>query len=151
VSTPPAVDIVMVNWNIGRPLRDCVAALAGARHQCYSLGQVIVVDNASSDGSATDLHAAGLPLFVIRNADNRGFAAACNQGAARCSADYLLFLNPDTAVLGETLARPSPVWHGRRARVSASSAYSCWIGTARSRAVARGSRPRASSWRRCSD
>jgi N-acetylglucosaminyl-diphospho-decaprenol L-rhamnosyltransferase len=105
VSTPPAVDIVIVNWNIGRPLRDCVAALAGARHQCYSLGQVIVVDNASSDGSATDLHAAGLPLSVIRNADNRGFAAACNQGAARCSADYLLFLNPDTTVLGETLAK----------------------------------------------
>jgi N-acetylglucosaminyl-diphospho-decaprenol L-rhamnosyltransferase len=91
VSPPPAVDIVIVNWKTRYLLRDCLTALAGARHDGYSLGQVIVVDNASSDGSATDLHAAGLALSVIRNADNRGFTAACNQGDARCSAEYMLF------------------------------------------------------------
>src|SRR5258708_7918823 len=98
VTTPPAVELVIINWNTRHLLRDCLTALAGARHDGYSLGQLIVVENASSDGSATDLHPAGLPLSVIRNADNRGFAAACNQVAARCSADYLLFLNPDTTV-----------------------------------------------------
>src|SRR5205807_7441188 len=46
----------------------------------------------------------GLPLVIIRNDENRGFAAACNQGAADSTADYLLFLNPDTKVFENTLA-----------------------------------------------
>jgi hypothetical protein len=47
-----------------------------------------------------------LPLEVVRNADNRGFGAACNRGARGSSADFLLFLNPDTVLLPGALAAP---------------------------------------------
>jgi len=99
----PAVDIVIVNWNAGAPLRDCVAALdtgtaAGRLH-------VIVVDNASTDGSAEELVVTAARLSVIRNAENRGFAAACNQGAAVGHAPLLLFLNPDVRVAPDTIAQ----------------------------------------------
>ena len=47
-----------------------------------------------------------MPLEVIRNNDNLGFARACNQGAAVCGARYLLFLNPDTEVFETSLIAP---------------------------------------------
>ncbi|HEX2136851.1 MAG TPA: glycosyltransferase family 2 protein, partial [Microvirga sp.] len=47
----------------------------------------------------------GLRVEVVHNASNRGFGAACNQGAARGQAPFLLFLNPDTRVAPETLTR----------------------------------------------
>jgi len=46
-------------------------------------------------------------LTIIHNADNRGFGAACNQGAAGSDADYLLFLNPDTRLMPGSLERPA--------------------------------------------
>jgi len=60
--------------------------------------QVIVVDNASTDGSA-DFVAGHYPQArLVRNAENRGFAAANNQGAALASGEVLVFLNQDTRV-----------------------------------------------------
>lgn len=98
-----AIDIVIVNWNAGKLLKTCLAALADSS----IAGQldVVVVDNASTDGSARDLAVPGLRSKVIYNASNRGFAAACNQGASVGQAPYLLFLNPDVRVDRETLAR----------------------------------------------
>ncbi|MCU1363882.1 MAG: ABC-type multidrug transport system, ATPase and permease component [Acidimicrobiaceae bacterium] len=63
--------------------------------------ELIVVDNASSDGTATYLERlAGLDprVRVLSNADNRGFAAAINQGLERATAGYLVILNNDTIV-----------------------------------------------------
>jgi len=99
------MDVIIVNWNSGDQLRECLSALANARHLGYVLGRVVIVDNGSADGSANDLDYPSLPLFVIRNNINRGFAVASNQGAAGSTSDYLLFLNPDTRVLADTLAR----------------------------------------------
>jgi hypothetical protein len=93
----PAIDVVIVNWNTGTLLRDCVSSIAAA-DAGRGLTRTIVVDNASSDGSA-DLPGELLPsLVMIRNDENVGFAAACNQGAALGSARYVLFLNPDTTI-----------------------------------------------------
>jgi N-acetylglucosaminyl-diphospho-decaprenol L-rhamnosyltransferase len=100
-----SVDVVIVNWNAGRQLADCLAALAASTKGSFAFGRVVVVDNASSDGSVDDLHGNELPLSVIRNHENRGFGAACNQGAEGSEADYLLFLNPDARVAPDSLDR----------------------------------------------
>lgn len=93
------VGIAIVNWNAGSQLSDCLRSIAAAAWDTVTLSAVVIVDNASTDGSVDTLPApAGLPLRIIRNRSNRGFAAACNQAAAVLEADYLLFLNPDTLV-----------------------------------------------------
>lgn len=97
------VDVVIVNWNAGEHLHSCLRSIARADQSVLRVGEVVVVDNASSDGSARDLPSTGLRLRVVRNPDNRGFAAACNQGAALCRSDFLLFLNPDTELYPDTL------------------------------------------------
>jgi GT2 family glycosyltransferase len=98
----PAVDVVIVNWNTGDCLRACVESLAASTGE-FRFGRVVVVDNASSDGSA-ELPPSWLPVTVVRNEANRGFAAACNQGARLGSAPYLLLLNPDTTVAPDAVA-----------------------------------------------
>jgi N-acetylglucosaminyl-diphospho-decaprenol L-rhamnosyltransferase len=100
------VDVVIVNWDSGLHLRRCLDSMLLASREGFELARVVVVDNASSDGSADDLCYAGLPLVFLRNAENRGFAAACNEGARRSKADYLLFLNPDTALERNSLEAP---------------------------------------------
>lgn len=100
----PTADVVIVNWNTGRYLGDCLASIVRADRSLLRVARIIVVDNASTDDSLDGLSTADIPLDVIRNATNRGFAAACNQGAARGNGDYLLFLNPDTELYPDTLA-----------------------------------------------
>jgi N-acetylglucosaminyl-diphospho-decaprenol L-rhamnosyltransferase len=101
--------IVIVNWNSGAQLRECLASVdvAAAGLSCgQALSEVVVVDNASEDGSERDLALASAPLRLLRNERNRGFAAGCNQGAAGCGADLILFLNPDTRLFANSLAVP---------------------------------------------
>ena len=103
----PFMDIIIVNWNSGGQLRDCLESITNANNQdSFKLNRVVVVDNASWDGSADGLEDLKLPLSIIRNTENRGFAAACNQGAKASVADYLLFLNPDTYLNDDSLAKP---------------------------------------------
>jgi GT2 family glycosyltransferase len=165
-SRSPRLDVVIVNWNSGALLRECIAALAAS--SLASRLNVVVVDNASSDGSADALqHCAlvagpgtaspvyrtcgsstvpssgpaepgaihvlpdapkdvdardprghdeakrpgfppvreALALKVLRNPRNRGFSAACNQGAALGQAPFVLLLNPDVRVAPDTIAR----------------------------------------------
>jgi N-acetylglucosaminyl-diphospho-decaprenol L-rhamnosyltransferase len=101
----PLVDVIIVNWNAGAQLTRCLATIRSGP-EGFSIGRVVVVDNASIDGSLDGLEGPGLPLTVIRNPENRGFGAACNQGAADSHADYLLFLNPDTLLESESLICP---------------------------------------------
>jgi len=102
----PAIHIVIVNWNSGQQLQECLASFVAVSRDEVSLMAVTIVDNASIDRSADGLTCVA-PLTVIRNAENRGFAAACNQGAAGAQADFLLFLNPDTRLLPGSLDRPA--------------------------------------------
>jgi GT2 family glycosyltransferase len=98
-------DIVIVNWNSGEQLRSCLASIE-ATVPPDQLGTVVVVDNGSRDDSLAGLAALALPLCVLRNQENRGFAAACNQGAAAGHADAILFLNPDARLEAGSLERP---------------------------------------------
>ncbi|MFA7186532.1 MAG: glycosyltransferase family 2 protein [Victivallales bacterium] len=88
----PPVSVVIVNYNAGACLADCIgSALPQA-------DEILVVDNASTDGSIEEClrRFAGLrKLMVIRNPVNSGFAAACNIGFRRATGDFVLFLNPD--------------------------------------------------------
>lgn len=102
----PNLSIVIVNWNAGQQLRDCIASIGRASHEGLVLSGVVVVDNGSEDDSLDGIEQLGVPVSVIRNSENKGFAAACNQGAAQATGDYLLFLNPDTVLFEDSLARP---------------------------------------------
>ena len=102
----PNLDIIIVNWNAGNQLYECLKSIEATCRDGFRLYRVLVVDNASMDGSADRLGDINLPLIVIRNVQNRGFAAACNQGAKESNADYLLFLNPDTRLFKDSLIKP---------------------------------------------
>ena len=140
----PTIHVVIVNWNSGRQLQECLASFAAISNDDVSLAGVTIVDNASTDGSADGLTCPA-PLNVIRNPQNRGFAAACNQGAAGVDADFLLFLNPDTQLMPGSLERPARYLQAPEHARSASSASSSSIQTARSRATPR-ARPLPYPW-----
>ena len=107
--TRPAVHVVIVNWNSGDQLGQCLQSFASVAADAVDIARITIVDNASVDGSLdpmAQLHST-LPLVVIRNADNRGFGAACNQGARGAEAELLLFLNPDTRLMPGSLGTPA--------------------------------------------
>ncbi len=91
----PRCDAIIVNFNAGNLLQDCVhSVLREGLHRC------VVVDNASTDGSVASLERE-VPddrIRILRNTRNLGFAAACNQGIRVSDAPYLLFLNPDSVL-----------------------------------------------------
>jgi N-acetylglucosaminyl-diphospho-decaprenol L-rhamnosyltransferase len=101
-----SLDIIIVNWNSGTQLQHCLDSIAAASRNRFSLHHVVVIDNASSDGSAEQLQPRDLPLTILRNETNRGFGTACNQGARDSRASYLLFLNPDCALFADSLDTP---------------------------------------------
>lgn len=102
------LDIVIVNWNAGNQLHEVISSICAQHDEL--VGSVVVVDNASSDSSLSRVEAEveTLPfrLQIVRNDRNMGFGAACNQGAALCSCEFVLFLNPDTRLFAGSLAKP---------------------------------------------
>lgn len=93
------ISTIIVNYNAGQFLRGCVDSLL----HCPLEIEIIVIDNASTDGSLDGL--LGLPsVQIIKNPTNVGFAAACNIGARIACAPFLLFLNPDCFFKPGTLA-----------------------------------------------
>jgi len=99
----PDVTIVIVSWNTRAILRDCLRSVyenAGPVNF-----DIIVVDNASTDGSAEMVRAEFAGVRVIANSDNRGFAAANNQGITVATGRYVLLLNSDTIVLDGAIAK----------------------------------------------
>jgi N-acetylglucosaminyl-diphospho-decaprenol L-rhamnosyltransferase len=94
--------VVIVNYNTGAWLTRCLASLA--RHRGDLAIDVVVIDNASVDGSHTAARAAHPGTRLIENDRNVYLSPAWNQGARATSAPYLLFLNPDTEWWSGTLA-----------------------------------------------
>ena len=97
------VSVIIVNWNVRDEVCACVEA-ALADDSKPSL-EIIVVDNASSDGSVEALRQRFPSVRTVANEQNVGFASACNQAAALSRGAYLLLLNPDTRVFRGAIAR----------------------------------------------
>lgn len=91
--TPTLMSVIIVNYNSGDCLGQCLHALS---QQSYSDFEVILVDNASSDDSLKAAYTAyDYPVQIIKNTTNKGFAAANNQAAMQATGKWLVFLNPD--------------------------------------------------------
>lgn len=96
------LSIVIVSYNTRRDLERCLASLHGAPPSVAH--EVIVVDNASSDGSA-DAARTWPGVRVIESGANRGFAAGTNIGLRASVGEHLLWLNSDTVMPGGALDR----------------------------------------------
>jgi GT2 family glycosyltransferase len=92
------VDVVVVSYNTRDHLAACLAALVS------QAGRIVVVDNASSDGSPEMVRERYPGVVLHANTRNVGFGAAANQGIADCQSDYVLLLNTDTRVEADALA-----------------------------------------------
>ncbi len=88
------VSVCIVNWNTRELLARCLQSIRA--HTAGLEVEVIVVDNASSDGSAAMVALAFPEALLIEPGANLGFARGCNLAAASASGDCVLFLNPDT-------------------------------------------------------
>jgi N-acetylglucosaminyl-diphospho-decaprenol L-rhamnosyltransferase len=94
--------IVVVNYNAGDYLGRCLDSLEALRGDITT--DVLVIDNASRDGSGEAAVASRRWARLIANPDNRGLSAAWNQGIRETKASYVLFLNPDAELWRGTLA-----------------------------------------------
>ena len=100
-----AVDlsVVIVSYNTAELLRGCLSSIF-AQTSGISF-EVVVVDNASTDGSAAMVAEQFPAVELVTLGENLGFARACNLGAERARGRDLLLLNPDTVVLDGALHR----------------------------------------------
>lgn len=99
---PVAVSVIIVNYNSGDKLAQCVTSL----FQVSPDIDMVVVDNASTDDSLSkleDVYSNNRRAKIIRNQNNFGFAVGCNMGTGQAKGQYLLYLNPDCVVDGKTL------------------------------------------------
>lgn len=93
------LSVIIVHWNTAPDLRECLAALrAFPWSQPGGETEILVVDNASSDGAVAMLAAEFPEVRVIANAENLIYAAATNQALKAATGDYFLLLNPDACV-----------------------------------------------------
>lgn len=99
--TATAVTVVIVNWNSGTLLEECLARL---RQQTFLPARILIMDNGSTDGSAQ--RAQVMPGVTIRMLGaNLGFAAANNRALRECDTDLVALLNPDAFPEADWLLR----------------------------------------------
>lgn len=96
-SVNPELSIIILNFNVKDLLLNCLDSIFESRGK-LDLWQVIVVDNASSDGSVEAVKSKFPQIELIENKENLGFAAGNNVGVKKAQAPVILFLNPDTVI-----------------------------------------------------
>lgn len=129
VVEPKPVSVVLVNYNGLVHLDPCLRSLAALNYPPHLL-EIVLVDNASHDGSVAWLKTNWPRVVVVENAENVGFSRACNQGARIANGEFVAFLNNDMRV--------DPEWlNGLLATLAKDEAIACagsmvmnWEGTA---------------------
>jgi len=97
------LSIIIINWNSKAYLRECLKSLAGSANilEC----EILVIDNASYDGSALMVATEFPRVTFIQSDRNLGFSGGNNRAARQAKGDFLLFLNPDTVGEGDALVK----------------------------------------------
>jgi N-acetylglucosaminyl-diphospho-decaprenol L-rhamnosyltransferase len=105
----PELSIVILNWNTRELLAQCIDAIV--RHIGNTSYEVVVVDNASTDGSQDMLATRFSWVRLIQNTQNVGFARANNRGMRECCGANMLLLNTDAFVRAGSLQAMMQVLH----------------------------------------
>lgn len=94
------IGVIIVNWNGGETILECLRHLVAQKDV---EPRILVIDNNSADGSVSGIRNLSPHIEILRNPDNVGFAAACNQGVSHLQdCQWIAILNPD--------AFPEPDW-----------------------------------------
>jgi GT2 family glycosyltransferase len=110
------VSVGLVTWNSARYLEGCLTALT---RQSYGPIELVIVDNASIDGSVALASKLRTPDALIENTNNEGFSRAHNRAIQRSRGEYYLALNPDVVLEPEYVARLVALLEGGERRGSA--------------------------------
>jgi asparagine synthase (glutamine-hydrolysing) len=102
IGPAPELSVVIVNWNTRDILRDCLASVV--RHLAGIPHEILVVDNASSDGSPAMVAREFPQVRLVCNAENVGFARANNQAMRAARGACFLLLNSDTRLDDDSVA-----------------------------------------------
>jgi len=97
------LSVIIVSYNVRHFLEQCLYSVrkAAEHHTC----EIFVVDNNSADGSCSLVTNLFPEVRLIRNTDNAGFSAACNQAIRISKGKFILLLNPDTVVEEDTFTK----------------------------------------------
>lgn len=92
------VSVVIVSYNVADLLKAAIDSIAADLERAGLCGEIVVVDNASQDGSAAAVQARFPDVRLIANSTNRGFGPAANQGMLAARGEWVVVLNPDTSM-----------------------------------------------------
>ena len=103
-SENPELSIIILNYNVKDLLINCLDSIFQNKGQ-LDHWQVIVVDNASNDGSVEAIKEKYPQVELIENKQNLGFAAGNNVGVKEVKAPVILFLNPDSVIIDHAIQK----------------------------------------------
>jgi O-antigen biosynthesis protein len=93
--------VIIVNWNAGILLRDCIRSIYASAKTIRT--KIVVVDNQSSDESCAIVRGEFPDVLLIESGANIGFSRGVNLGLSSVSTQFVMFLNPDTLVMDNTI------------------------------------------------
>jgi N-acetylglucosaminyl-diphospho-decaprenol L-rhamnosyltransferase len=97
------LSVIVVSWNVRELLAACLSSVYASLDGSGVTFETIVVDNASTDGSAAIVGERFPQVQLLCNTENRGYAGGSNQGLSLCQGRHVVVLNPDTLVRDNAL------------------------------------------------